>query len=108
MGDGELINITQVKRVKCWKVYAVRGDKVASKSFSDLAEAKEFRDAFISENPIVRPYTGPVLTDEERAAKARAHRAKKRACPGCGALIRSNHLSRHRQESCKGAPESNK
>ena len=53
MGYGELINITEVKRVKCWKVYAVRGDKVASKSFSDLAEATEFRDAFISENPLL-------------------------------------------------------
>ena len=102
-----MINITQVKRVKCFKVYVMRGDKVASKSFSDLAEAKEFRDAFISENPVVRPYTGTVLTDEERAAKARVHRAKQRACPGCGTLIRSNHLSRHRRESCK-APADNK
>ena len=108
MGYGELINITQVKRVKCWEVYAMRGDKVASKSFSDLAEAKEFRDAFISGNPIVRPHPGPVLTDEERAAKARAHRAKKRACPRCGALIRSNHLSRHQRGSCKARPHTKK
>ena len=103
-----MINITQVKRVKCWKVLVVRGDKVASKSFSDLAEAKEFRDAVISENPIVHPYTGPVLTPEERAAKASAHRAKKRACPRCGALIRSNHLSRHQRESCKAPADSGK
>ena len=104
MGYGDLINITQVKRVKCWKVFVMRGGKFASKSVSDLAEAREFRDAFIAANPIVRTPPGPVLTDEERAAKARAHRAKKRACPRCGALIRSNHLSRHQRESCKAPP----
>ena len=78
------------------------------KSFKTLEEAREARDAFIRDNPVIeRERTDPaILKARQDAAKAKkaAYNAVKVECKQCKGMSRRNHLKAGLCEKCQINP----